>query len=74
MIDSFRIAHPEVITKASKKHFIDLDNSIMVGTKKFEKALSMISGCKYYFSSDIFFEANEYVKKTLIGETNDSRH
>jgi hypothetical protein len=43
----------------------------MVGNESFEKALSMISGCKYYFNKDMFFGVQNYVKMVLEGNKND---
>lgn len=70
----YKMAHPEVITKAAIKHKINLEQSIMIGNENFEKALSMISGCKYYFSKDIFFSVQSYVKIVLEGKRNDTNY
>jgi len=70
----YKIANPNAIIKASVAHKIDLEKSIMVGEEQFEKELSVLSGCKYYFSKDVFFQAQNYVKMVLKGEVNDSNY
>lgn len=70
----YKMAHPEIITKACVEHKINLERSIIIGSEPFEKALSIISGCKYYFNKDIFFNVPSYVKMVLEGKKHDSNY
>lgn len=73
-LGTIRMAHPGGILKACEKHKIDLENSIMVGSERFEKALSMIAGCRYYFSGDVFFGVQNYVKMVLEGKKHETNY